>query len=86
MATRLRYCRWQAWAGWVGTGLISFIGLIVSCVGPFVAGRAFLAVFGLSVVGFLGPELWEAVRAVACRPRTWLFVGGVREVLCLDRV
>lgn len=73
VAARLRHCRWQAWVGWGGASLVSFIGLTA---GPFIASRALLVVLALSVLGFLGPELWEAVRVTARRPKTWLWLGG----------
>jgi chromate transport protein ChrA len=74
LAARLMYKRWQAWAAYGGTYLLASM---VLWFGRFSFNQALVMAFVASVIGFVGPELWEAVRSSLRRPKTlgWLLGG-----------
>jgi len=76
LAARLMYRRWQAWATY---GITYLLALMVLWVGRFSFTQAIVIAFAASVIGFLGPELWEAIRSSLRRPKTlgWLLAGCV---------
>lgn len=74
LASRLAYHRWEAWVSWVATSLIAFLVIWLAWL-P--ASQTFGIIAGASVLGFIAPELWEALRAFLRRPRNaGLLAGG----------
>jgi len=74
LAARLMHRRWQAWATY---GITYLLALIVLWVGRFSFTQALVIASAASVIGFIGPELWEAIRSSIRRPKTlgWLLGG-----------
>jgi len=68
LAARLMYRRWEAWLAWIAFAALSCIGISL---GPVIAA---------SVVGFIAPELWHALRAWLRQPRTIAILLGVAAV------
>lgn len=78
LSIRLRYRIWQLWLAWGITTIIFLTVLIFFNNWSFRKGLIALTIS--SLIGFLGPEVWEATRETFRRPRTWgiIFVlGGV---------
>lgn len=62
LAVRLtRDRRWIAWIVWLGLSLISFLTLMF---GQPSAEEALVIVIISSVVGFIGPEIWQIIRGL----------------------
>jgi len=75
IATRLAYQRWLVWLGWGIISLIIF--LVIWLTDTLSPGQVLAVVVGASALGFVSPELWEALRAFLRRPRNAvILIGG----------
>jgi len=76
VVARLKYRRWQVWTIWGGICLFTF--LIIWLFDHLPANQVILIVVAASAVGFVAPELWEALRAFLRKPRNigWILLFG----------
>lgn len=78
LAVRMAHSHWQSWAAWLGTAALGWLALWYILQG---AAGATLAVAGVSLAGFLGPELWFVfrswVRQLAHLSAVWIATAAV---------
>ena len=75
LITRLAYQHWQAWLSWIISSLTAFIAIWFN---NYTAIQAAGMVAGVSALGFVSPEIWEAIRAFLRQPRNigYIMVGA----------
>jgi len=86
LTARLAYRRWWAWVVWLASGLTTFLVVwLTGSTGPLALDQVFGAVAGASFLGFIAPELWQALQAFLRRPRNlgYLLAGGM-VIYCLS--
>ena len=72
LAARLIYNQSVPWVAWLGVSLLILLILALNAdVGTDVIG---VGVIFASIVGFLGPEIWQGIQALVRQPRV---AGGV---------
>ena len=67
VGARLFYCRWEWWLAWFLT--VSLVFMLANLIGGREIGEIVGGIGGAALIGFVAPDLWQALRTFLQKPR-----------------